>query len=290
MTGFARCEGGDARLTWTWEVKSVNGKSLDVRCRVPQGYEEFEGLARSLVPRYCKRGNVQLNLGLDRSETALRLRVNQGLLDELVDLTRDLQEKTGAAPPRVDGLLGIRGVVETVEEEESEAAQSARVDALRGDLESLLAELVETRRLEGARLGALLLDHLTAIAGLVEQAADLAALQPEALRARFDAQMAEFLGDTNPLPEERLGQEVAVLISKADVREELDRLRAHIAAARDLLAGGGPVGRKLDFLCQELNREANTLCSKSPDVELTRLGLDLKNAIEQMREQVQNLE
>ena len=290
MTGFARCEGGDSRLTWTWEVKSVNGKSLDVRSRVPQGYEEFEGLARSLVPKFCKRGNVQLNLGLDRSETALSLRVNQGLLDQLVALTKDLQEKTGAAPPRVDGLLGIRGVVETVEEEESEAAQTARMEALRGDLEALLKELVENRRREGARLGTLLLDHLSAIADLVERAAALAALQPEALRARFDAQMAEFLGESNPLPEERLGQEVAVLISKADVREELDRLRAHIAAARDLLSAGGPVGRKLDFLCQELNREANTLCSKSPDVDLTRLGLDLKNAIEQMREQVQNLE
>lgn len=290
MTGFARCEGGDSHLTWTWEVKSVNGKSLDVRCRVPQGYEELESVARSLAPKFCKRGNVQLNLGLDRSETTLRLRVNQGLLDELVTLTRDLQDKTGAAPPRVDGLLAIRGVVETVEEEEGEAVQSARTLALRSDLETLLGQLVETRRQEGARLATLLLDHLSSIADLVERAAGLAALQPEALRARFDAQMAEFLDSSTPLPEERLGQEVAVLISKADVREELDRLRAHIAAARDLLSGGGAVGRKLDFLCQELNREANTLCSKSPDVELTRLGLDLKNAIEQMREQVQNLE
>lgn len=290
MTGFARSEGGDARLIWTWEVKSVNGRALDVRCRVPQGYETLEAAARELAPRYCRRGTVQIGLTLDRSESALRLRVNQDLLDEVVTLANELRERTGAAPARVDGLLSIRGVLETVEDEDSPEARKAGFAALRADLETLLDRLVETRRAEGCRLGALLLDHLTSIEGLVEQAGGVAALQPDALRARLTEQIAALVDPVSGLSEDRLNQEVAILVGKADVREELDRLRSHIAAARDLLAEGGAVGRKLDFLCQEFNREANTLCSKSSDVDLTRLGLDLKNAIEQMREQVQNLE
>lgn len=290
MTGFARSEGGDARLIWTWEVKSVNGRALDVRCRVPQGHETLEAAARELAPRYCRRGTLQIGLTLDRSESALRLRVNQDLLDEIVTLANELQERTGAAPARVDGLLSIRGVLETVEDEDSPEAREARFAALRADLETLLDQLVETRRTEGCRLGALLLDHLKAIEGLVEQAGGVAAVQPGALRARLTEQIAAFVDPASGLSEDRLNQEVAILVGKADVREELDRLRSHVAAARDLLAKGGAVGRKLDFLCQEFNREANTLCSKSSDVDLTRLGLDLKNAIEQMREQVQNLE
>ena len=290
MTGFARSEGGDARLIWTWEVKSVNGRALDVRCRVPQGYETLEAAARELAPRYCRRGTVQIGLTLDRSESAPRLRVNQDLLDEIVTLADELRERTGAAPARVDGLLSIRGVLETVEDEESPEARKAGFAALRADLETLLDRLVQTRRAEGCRLGALLLDHLTSIEGLVEQAGAVAALQPDALRARLTEQIAALVDPLSGLSEDRLNQEVAILVGKADVREELDRLRSHIAAARDLLAEGGAVGRKFDFLCQEFNREANTLCSKSSDVDLTRLGLDLKNAIEQMREQVQNLE
>ena len=290
MTGFARSEGGDARLIWTWEVKSVNGRALDVRCRVPQGYETLEAAARELAPRYCRRGTVQIGLTLDRSESAPRLRVNQDLLDEVVTLANELRERTGTAPARVDGLLSIRGVLETVEDEDSPEARKAGFAALRADLETLLDRLVETRRAEGCRLGALLLDHLTSIEGLVEQAGGVAALQPDALRARLTEQIAALVDPVSGLSEDRLNQEVAILVGKADVREELDRLRSHIAAARDLLAEGGAVGRKLDFLCQEFNREANTLCSKSSDVDLTRLGLDLKNAIEQMREQVQNLE
>ena len=290
MTGFARSEGGDARLIWTWEVKSVNGRALDVRCRVPQGYETLEAAARELAPRYCRRGTVQIGLTLDRSESAPRLRVNQDLLDEVVTLANELRERTGAAPARVDGLLSIRGVLETVEDEDSPEARKAGFAALRADLETLLDRLVETRRAEGCRLGALLLDHLTSIEGLAERAGAVAALQPDALRARLTEQIAALVDPVSGLSEDRLNQEVAILVGKADVREELDRLRSHIAAARDLLAEGGAVGRKLDFLCQEFNREANTLCSKSSDVDLTRLGLDLKNAIEQMREQVQNLE
>ena len=290
MTGFARSEGGDARLIWTWEVKSVNGRALDVRCRVPQGYETLEAAARELAPRYCRRGTVQIGLTLDRSESAPRLRVNQDLLDEIVTLANALRERTGAVPARVDGLLSIRGVLETVEDEDGPEAHKARFAVLRADLETLLDQLVETRRAEGCRLGALLLDHLKSIEGLVERAGGVAALQPDALRARLTEQIAALVDPLSGLSEDRLNQEVAILVGKADVREELDRLRSHVAAARDLLAEGGAVGRKFDFLCQEFNREANTLCSKSSDVDLTRLGLDLKNAIEQMREQVQNLE
>jgi uncharacterized protein (TIGR00255 family) len=290
MTGFARQEGGDASLTWSWEAKSVNSRSLDIRCRVPQGYESLDAAARGVAPQHLARGNLQLTLSANRAAAPLRVKVNRDILDQVVALTRELQGELEAAAPRLDGLLAIRGVIEAVEEEETAEQRQAREAAMQGDLEAVLQALAANRRAEGARLGAIVEQHLAAIAGLVEAATACAATQPDALRARLRQQLEELLGAAPALPEERLAQEAALLISKADVREELDRLVAHIAAARELLAAGGAVGRRLDFLCQELNREANTLCSKSPDVELTRIGLDLKGAIEQLREQVQNLE
>jgi len=290
MTGFARQEGGDASLTWSWEAKSVNSRSLDIRCRVPQGYESLDAAARGVAPQHLARGNLQLTLSANRAAAPLRVKVNRDILDQVVALTRELQGELEAAAPRLDGLLAIRGVIEAVEEEETAEQRQAREAAMQGDLEAVLQALAANRRAEGARLGAIVEQHLAAIAGLVEAATACAATQPDALRARLRQQLEELLGAAPALPEDRLAQEAALLISKADVREELDRLVAHIAAARELLAAGGAVGRRLDFLCQELNREANTLCSKSPDVELTRIGLDLKGAIEQLREQVQNLE
>ncbi len=195
-----------------------------------------------------------------------------------------------AEPPRLDGLLAIPGVVVNAEEADSPEQRETRLAALKADLERTLEALVEARRLEGARLAAVIGDHLDGIEALVEAAAGCAAVQPERLRERLRTQVEELLEAAPALPEERLAQEAALLIAKADVREELDRLVAHLEAARELVGQGGPVGRRLDFLCQEFNREANTLCSKSPDVELTRIGLDMKNAIDQLREQVQNIE
>jgi uncharacterized protein (TIGR00255 family) len=290
MTGFARQEGGDGTISWTWEIKSVNGKSLDLRCRVPSGYEALEPVVRGATPERCARGNLQIGLSVDASDQPVRMRVNRELLDQLLELAKTLKDAAGAEPARLDGLLGLRGVVEAVEEEESAEARAAREAAMAADLTRALDALVEVRRAEGARLQALIEGHLAAIAELTGRAADSAAAQPEALRQRLKEQVEALLEASPALSEERLAQEAAVLITKADVREELDRLEAHVAAARELLAEGGPVGRRLDFLCQEFNREANTLCSKAADVELTRIGLELKGTIDQLREQVQNIE
>ena len=289
MTGFARVEGGQGSLHWALEAKSVNGKALELRCRLPPGFEGLESVLRQAAQKALTRGNVQVNLQLDRGETRARLTVNQLVLDELLALTRRLQSE-GAAPPSADGLLALKGVLETQEEAEDAEALAARERALAADAERLFAALAEVRQREGAALQATLLGHLDGLAALVAAAAAAAATQPEALRRRLAEAVAELLGASPALPEERLAQEVALLVLKADIREELDRLTAHVAEARRLIEAGGAVGRKLDFLCQELNREANTLCSKSPDLELTRIGLEMKGTVDQVREQVQNVE
>ena len=290
MTGFARQEGGDGMLAWAWEVKSVNGRSLDLRCRVPSGYEALEVAARATAQEHCARGNLQLTLTVNRGQVPVKLQVNRELLDQLLGVLRELEQEVRAEPPRLDSLLGVRGVLETVEDEETKEQMDARAAAMEEDLVLALEALVAMRRAEGRRLETLVADHLAEIERLTAVAGETAAVRPEALRERLKAQVEELLEASPALPEERLAQEAAVLAAKADVREELDRLSAHVAAARELLAEGKAIGRRLDFLCQELNREANTLCSKSQDVVLTRIGLDLKSAVDQLREQVQNIE
>ncbi len=293
MTGFARREGGDGRVTWNWEVKSVNGRSLDVRCRVPPGSERLEAAAREVVPKFCSRGNLAIALTVRRAEAATSLRVNRELLENVIALAKDLEEQFGGAtlaPARLDGLLAIRGIVEAIEDEEPDEEAARREAAMVKDLEAALEDLVAARQAEGVHLKAAVEGHLETIGRLTGDAGNSAAAQPEALRARLQGQVEELLQASPALPEERLAQEAALLVTRYDVREEIDRLQAHLEAARELLAGAGVVGRRLDFLCQEFNREANTLCSKASDVELTRIGLDLKTAVDQLREQVQNIE
>ena len=290
MTGFARQEGGNGAVSWVWEIKSLNGRNLDIRARLPGGYEALDAVARGIVPEHCGRGNLQITLTVDRSATPVQLKVNRELLQQLLALLSEIEGEVKAAPPRLDGLLSFRGVVETVEEKETAEELNARLAAMEEDLILALKALTAMRRSEGKRLGDTIAGHLKQIESLVVDAAGAEAARPEALRARLQAQVDELLGMSPALPEERLAQEAAILVAKSDVREELDRLRAHVAAARDLIGEGGAVGRRLDFLCQELNREANTLCSKSWDVALTRIGLDLKSTIDQLREQVQNIE
>jgi len=293
MTGFAHREGGDAKVNWSWEVKSVNGRSLDLRCRIPAGYEPLEAAARETAPKHCARGNVTIALTVSRGEAGPNLRVNRALLDQLVRLAGELEARTDGktlVPARLDGLLSVKGVLEVAEEEESSDETEARVAAMRKDLEAALKDLAAVRRAEGKHLKTAAEAHLRAIEELTVKAAASAEAQPEARRARLKSLVEELLEAVPALPEDRLAQEAALLAARSDVREELDRLRAHTAAAKELLQGGGMVGRRLDFLCQEFNREANTLCSKASDVELTRIGLDLKSAVEQLREQVQNIE
>ncbi len=292
MTGFARADGANGAASWTVEVKSVNGKSLDVRCRFPSGLDAVEAFARAEAMRVLKRGNVNIGLSLTRTARQSPLRLNRELLAQVIELAREI-EGAGAERPRIDALLSVRGIIETVEEDGGGDAEGERAEleaALTRSVAEMLGKLAQARLDEGRHLAAVLSGHLGTIASLTEAAARTASLQPDALRAKLKAQLAQLLEAVPSLPEERLAQEAALLIAKADVREELDRLRAHIAQAHALLAEGGAVGRRLDFLCQEFNREANTLCSKSADVELTRIGLDLKATIEQFREQVQNIE
>ena len=291
MTGFARAEGGDGDLRWTWEVKSVNGRNLDIRVRVPSGFEALEPAARAAVPEKLKRGNVAVGLVLTRGQQPARARINRELLEQVIVLAEEVRQRLKAEPPRPEGLLAVRGVVEPAEEEDlPEEQREARMAKIAADFAKALAALAQMRQEEGARLATIVGQQLNDIERFCAAAAASAAAQPAALQSRLKQQVEMLLGTAPGLPEERLAQELALLITKADVREELDRLGVHIAAARKLLKDGGAVGRKFDFLCQEFNREANTLCSKSADSELTAIGLDLKAAIDQLREQVQNIE
>lgn len=295
MTGYARVDGRQAsgepgEESWTWELKSVNGRALEVRTRLPAGCDHLDVPLRNLLAQKLKRGNVSVTLTLTRRGGGQRLAINEPLLEQLIVLMRGLEQRLDVAPPRLDGLLAIRGVLESVEDQPDPASGEERDRLLMADLATALDLLAQTRAEEGGRLAQVLSLRLDEIAGHVAAAQMNAATQPAAIRDRLLAQIHGLLDGANPIASERLAQEAALLAAKADIREEIDRLHAHIASARAMLAEGGAVGRRLDFLCQEFNREANTLCSKSGDVGLTRIGLDLKQAIEQLREQIQNIE
>lgn len=288
MTGFARCEGEFGLYSWAWEARSVNSKSLDVRSRIASGFDRLEPAVRAAAAERLKRGNVSLTLSLKTAERPQRMRINRALLDDLINLAGEFED-AGAARPRLDALLAVRGVIEMVEEED-EAERAGAEAGMLDSMTAVLDQLAEARLEEGARLVPVLIGHIDRIETLVAAAKACAATQPEALTERLRTQVSELLQASPALPEERLAQEAALLVAKADIREELDRLLAHIEQARALMSEGVAVGRRLDFLCQEFNREANTVCSKASDVELTRIGLDLKAVIEQLREQIQNIE
>ncbi len=291
MTGFARASAEAVGRTATWEARSVNGRGLDVRLRTPPGLDRLESEIRARVARKFDRGNVSLNLTVEAPAAAPSLQINRAALDQVIALVGDLAGKVDAAAPRLDGLLSVRGVIETVAEPPLGETEQAKVDAATlKALDAALEGLVAARKAEGKVLSGILGGILDEIEGLTRDAAANAATQPAAIKARLEAQIADLLGAGTPVPPERLAHEAALMAVKADVREELDRLRAHIAQARELFGKGGAVGRKLDFLCQEFNREANTLCSKSNDIALTRIGLALKTAIDRLREQSANVE
>lgn len=290
MTGFARAEGAGRGVSWTWEIRSVNGRTLDLRLRLPPGMERLDPRVRAALGERIRRGSVNATLTVIRASGAPPVRVNREALDRMVALAAELQDAIEAAPPRIDGLLALRGVLEEVAEEENENDRTALDDAIVASFVDALGRLAAVRAEEGERLARAVAGHLDEIARLAAEAQRAAAAQPAAIESRLKEQVRMVLEDQPSLPAERLAQEVALLVVKADVREEIDRLVAHVAQARDIMAGEGAVGRRLDFLCQELNREANTLCSKAADIELTRIGLDLKTAVDQLREQIQNLE
>ena len=291
MTGFSHSQGQKDVCSWRWELKSVNAKGLDVRCRVPGGYENLEKIVRARTAKYFKRGNVTVNLVVRWFNGEPEFRVNSMILNQILEIIPKIKlQLPEARPASIDGLLGLRGVIAPIEEELTEVVQKELEAEFEKSFEVALSAISDMRNAEGARLKDVLLERLKEISMLSKEAEELALLQPEDTRKRLKDQVQSLLEDIPVLSKDRLAMEVALLMSKADVREELDRLKVHKQAALDLIANGGPIGRKLDFLCQEFNREVNTLCAKSLDVNLTRIGLDMKSSIEQFREQVQNIE
>jgi uncharacterized protein (TIGR00255 family) len=289
MTGFADARGTHAGLRWRWEVRSVNGRALDIRLRTPPGFEGLEASARTLAAERFRRGSLQAVLTAAQEEGARALRVDPVALADAVKIAKRVHEETGLPQARVDGLLALRGVI--VQDDLAALDDEARMKRDAAMLESLadaFDALAKARASEGAKIQAVLLSQVGEIETLTARARELAAAQPAALRERLEAQVAELM--TGSLPEDRIAQEVALLAARADVREEMDRLTAHCQEARTLIGGKEPSGRKLDFLSQEFNREANTLCSKAADIALTRIGLALKAVIDQFREQVANVE
>ncbi|MGQ0742255.1 MAG: YicC/YloC family endoribonuclease [Alphaproteobacteria bacterium] len=290
MTGFAEGVGRYANVRWRWEAKSVNGRGLDFRLRVPAGFEGLEPGARTLAAERFKRGSIQAVLTAETEEGARGFRVDPQALADAVRIAKQVAAETGLPPARVDGLLGLRGVIIQEEQSLGEDARLARDAALLESLSQVLDALADARRSEGAKLTRTLAAQLDEMARFTAEARKLADAQPKLLQERMLAQLSELLAPGRNLPEDRIAQEVALLAARADTREELDRLAAHCQEARALLAAHEPVGRKIDFLAQEFNREANTLCAKSADIQLTRVGLALKAVIDQFREQIQNVE
>lgn len=290
MTGFARSHGVCGTYVWSWELKSVNAKGLELRLRLPPGWDAIEAPVRSRAAERLSRGSVFATLNISREGVTPVVRINEPVLTAILAAIRDLAGRMEAAAPRLDGVLGLKGVIEVIDEAEDEEARRTAEAAVIAGIEEALSGLCEMRRHEGDAIGRALSARLVEIAALAGRAESVPGCQPEAIKKRLNEQVATLLDASNRFDPDRLHQEAIMLASKADIREELDRLAAHVAQAQHLIAGGGAIGRRLDFLSQELNREANTLCAKANAVELTNIGLELKSVVEQFREQVQNLE
>jgi uncharacterized protein (TIGR00255 family) len=290
MTGFARGHGVAGAYAWNWEIKSVNAKGFDLRFRLPPGWDGVEMGARTRAAARLSRGTVYANLTVDRQGVAPTVKINDAVLNAVVAAINQLTGKIDAAAPTLDGILSLKGVIEVTEEDEQPDDHHAAELAIIASFEEALTSLVQMRNEEGAALGRLLANRLDEIAALTARAEAAPGRKPEAIKARLAEQVATLMSANERFDSDRLYQEAIMLATKADIREELDRLVSHVAQAQKLLAEGGAVGRKLDFLAQELNRESNTLTAKANDVELTNIGLQLKSVVEQFREQVQNLE
>ncbi len=261
MTGFARSNGASGPYAFEWELKSVNAKGFDLRMRLPPGWDDLEAFAKKRAGEVLSRGTVYANLNLKRANAVSTIRINEEVLASIV------------SEPESD-------------EAEDKAAKAAAAAAF----EQALANLVEMRQREGVTLGQILSQRMDEIESLAKKAEAAPGRKPDAIRARLAEQIAALLESSDRFDPDRLNQEAIMIAAKADIREELDRIASHISQAREMIGKGGPVGRRLDFLAQEFNREVNTCCSKSNDLELTNVGLEMKNVVEQFREQVQNLE
>lgn len=290
MTGFARATAKHEGASIAWELRSVNGKGLEARLRLPPGYERIEQPAKQAIQKRFARGNVQATLSIARTDLAVQPVVNEVFLKDVAELALRLQQQYGCSPASADGLLALRGVLEVPEHVEGEAERTALDAATLAALDAALADLAEARRAEGAALAGVLLGHVDAIETLVRRAEADPSRDVPVIRERIAGQVRLLMEAGSGLDESRLAMEAALIAAKADIREEIDRLAAHIASARQMIASGGAIGRRLDFLAQEFNRESNTLCSKSNATSVTAIGLELKAVVDQFREQVQNLE
>ncbi len=290
MTGFARHQGTHLGWCWQWDLRSVNGKALDARLKLPSGMEHLEFDVRGGLAQKFKRGNFQVSLSLDAADGAELVQVDQKVLDSLVGIAEDLRQRVGGGPLQVEQLLGLRGVLVQSTPEASPEQEAARDVAIMHDFHRVVALLAVARQSEGKILHAILSASVNQIESLTVAAKQDASRTPERIQARLSEQIERAMGSIGGLDPQRLHQEAMLLAMRNDIQEEVDRLLAHVSAARELLSSGEPIGRKLDFLLQEFNREANTLCSKSSDITITRIGLELKHVIDQLREQVQNVE
>ena len=290
MTGFARGHGVCGSYAWSWEIKSVNAKGLDIRLRLPPGWDAVEVPARKTANEKLSRGTVYANLTVERKGVAPTVKVNEPVLNAVLATLKSLSGKVDAQKPTLDGILALKGVIEVTEEDEREEDRRAAEAAILAGFDKLLADLIAMRREEGTTLGRLLSARLDEIAALSARAEKAPGRKPEAIKARLAEQVATLLAASQRFDSDRLHQEAILIATKADIREELDRLASHVEQVRKMIADGGPIGRRLDFLAQELGREANTLCAKANDVSLTAQGLELRAQIEQLREQVQNIE
>jgi uncharacterized protein (TIGR00255 family) len=290
MTGFARSHGASGSYAFEWELKSVNAKGFDLRLRLPQGWDELDAHAKKRAGELLSRGTVYANLNVKRANATSTVRINEDVLNAVVKVAHQLAGKIDAVAPSIDGLLGIKGVIEVVEPESNEDEDKAAKAAAAKAFDEALDNLVAMRRREGTSLGQILSQRLDEVEVLAKRAEAAPGRKPDAVRARLAEQVAALLETTDRFDADRLAQEALLIAAKADIREELDRIASHLAQARELIGKGGPVGRRLDFLAQEFHREVNTTCSKSNDLELTNTGLEMKSVVEQFREQVQNLE
>jgi uncharacterized protein (TIGR00255 family) len=290
MTGFARGHGESSGYAWAWEIKSVNAKGLDLRLRLPPGWDAVEPPVRLKTGEALARGTIYATLSVERHGKSPVVRLNEEVLNAVLGTVKALADRVDADRPRLDGILAIKGVIEVVDAEEGEDERRAVEAAVVSGFSAVLAALVENRRREGDALGRILSGRLDEIAVLIHRAEAAAARRPDAVKQRIADQVAALLEASDRFDPDRLHQEAVLIAAKADVREELDRLAAHVEQAQMTVMKGGAVGRRLDFLSQEFNRESNTLCAKANDLELTNIGLELKGVVEQFREQVQNLE
>jgi uncharacterized protein (TIGR00255 family) len=285
MTGFGRASGTYKGVQWAWELKSVNARSLDLRFRLPAGLDEFETKLREKLGKSFTRGAINASLSLTRPERDYDVRINETLLKQIGQVA----QRAHLAMPALDGLLGLKGVLEIIEEDDTLEFKEGLAKAVLEGLDAAIVSLKNVRQGEGAIMSALFIAQIETIEEAVALAAAHPSRKPDTIKARLKEQV-QLLLDNGNFDEQRLHQEAVLLATRVDINEEVDRLQAHTAQCRDLLKEGGPIGRRLDFLAQEFNREANTLCSKSHDKDLTAIGLSLKNTIDQFREHAQNIE